>query len=131
MASLFDLAAGRSSVAVNRVNGVPYRYLPMTRPADSNARTTADPDRAEKDIIAAPGDLFARGASGPVQTTGVVNERLAHSSSRPQLSIDRADIPFEPRTLDRLRRISDGKLFSIAEIRRDDPARFYFDVNAL
>lgn len=131
MASPFNNAATRSSVAVDRVYGALFDYLPMKAGDDRNAPHVPDPDRPQVTISLAPVDTFARGRSGPVRTPGVAAERPGHATVRQQWSCDRAALPYEPARTDRLRDPVSGALFQIAEIRRGDPARYVFDVNKI
>lgn len=131
MASPYEIAAGRSSAAVDRAYGEAFRFIPMKPQADRNARFIPDPARAETDVVTAKVSAFARGLSGPAQTPGVQFERPGHSTTRDQFSIDRAALPYVPANGDYMRRISDSVLFRIAEIRRDDAARWIFDVNII
>jgi hypothetical protein len=130
MSSPFQDAAALASSAVDDTYGEPFTYQPMTA-ADVNARPSIDANRAALTITAVLLDSFARAHSGPARTQGVTSEQPGHASTRPQLSLDPAALPYTPRRGDIVTRGSDGSKFLVAEPRRPDDVRIILDLNRM
>jgi hypothetical protein len=123
-----------ASAAVDAVYGEPagFIYRPHAHVSDVNAPFAPDPDRPVMTITAAFIDSFARAHSGPARVQGVKPDaRPGHASTRPMISIDKAQLPYEVRQGDRIERIKTGQLYHLAEPRRDDMQRIEVDLNLL
>ena len=132
MTSLFQDAAVAASAAVDTVFGEPWIYQPMAAGGDVNARRAPDPDRAALPITGAYIDPYARALSGPTRSQGVKAEQPGHASGRPALSLDLAQLPYEPRRGDRVTRLNTGEVFEVAEDRPDRTGpRTMLDLNLI
>lgn len=132
MPTPFDAATKAAASSVGRVMGEAFAYIPMTTPADRNARPTADPERAVVDAFTAvPGFPSARAESGPVRTPGVTAERPGHASTRPFISFPLARLPYAARKGDRVKRLATGELYQIAELLPSAPGHVRADLNLI
>ncbi|MBI1202547.1 MAG: hypothetical protein GC182_08555 [Rhodopseudomonas sp.] len=129
MSTLFEDLAGLASAAVDSVYGETFTLLPMTAAGDVNDLVAADQVRASLPFIGNFLDAYARVDSGAARTQGVKAERPGHASNRPQLSFDRAALPYAVRRGDRVLRAKDGVTYHLAEPRSPDLVRVIVDLN--
>jgi hypothetical protein len=132
MPTPFAAATQAAAATVAAVMGESFDYIPMTTPADRNARPVADPERdVVRGLAAVWGAPSARADSGPVRTPGVTAERPGHASSRPFVSLPRARLPYDVRRGDRLQRLASGELYQVAEVLPSAPGHVRLDLNLI
>lgn len=127
----FSTAAEKLSAAVDAVYGETFTFLPRKSGGDVNAPFAADPDRAPLEFTASLINRYARADSRLVTKQGVSAEKPGHASARPQLSFDRAALPYEARRGDRVRRAKDGSVYVLAELRVTEDRRIVADINRI
>ena len=128
MPSKFAAMAARAGAAVDRTFGEDFDYLPYVA-TDPNARAVVDGSRAVTRIKAAYSAPHARATAGPARHPSVELTRGAHATNRPSAEFDIAQLPYEVRHGDRLKRIDTGVVYIISEPRRNGMGRVIVDLN--
>lgn len=118
MGTVYQDALAAHSAAVDSVYSEGFSYQPFASAnEDVNARGTRDLDRPCVEIVGVFLDPFARAFSDQTRRQGLKPERPGHASTRPQIDFDVTQLPYAPKSGDRVRRAATGKLYHLAEIK--------------
>jgi hypothetical protein len=120
--TVFEHACAAASNAIDAAFGAEdFLYQPMGPSADPNDRPSPDANRAAVRIVPFLTSPYARAMSGTTaeRSQGLKAEKPGHASARPVLDLALAQLPYLPRKGDRVRHISTGKIYRVAEVEPD------------
>lgn len=136
----FDALSAMAGRSVRRVYGETFAVQPRTvATLDVNARRVADAGRPEVTFQAVPHEYFSRvdmqsnGSPRSLSALTAANlaEGAGHSTARIRIKFPATALPFRLAQGDRVRRVSTGAIYNVAEVRISSHDKFTADLNIL
>lgn len=138
--AVFDALSAMAGRAVARVYSDLFAVLPRTVASlDVNARRIVDAGREELIFSAVLHEYFSRvdkqsnGSPRSLSALTAANlaEEAGHSTARIRIKFPATALPFRLAQGDRVRRLSNGLVYNVAEVRLSSHAKFTADLNLL